>query len=94
MSDLPSAAELEEITAGAAPPAPGVVLCECLARDGLQHEERIIPAAEKIAMIDRIAECGFRRIEITSFAHPQQVPQFADAEAVLRGVRRRPGVLV
>ncbi len=93
MSDLPTAAELEEITAGASPPAPGVVLCECLARDGLQHEERIVPAAAKIALIDRIADCGFRRIEITSFAHPQQVPQFADAEAVLRGVRRRPGVL-
>jgi hydroxymethylglutaryl-CoA lyase len=93
MSDLPTAAELEEITAGASPPAPGVVLCECLARDGLQHEERVVPAAAKIALIDRIADCGFRRIEITSFAHPQQVPQFADAEAVLRGVRRRPGVL-
>jgi hydroxymethylglutaryl-CoA lyase len=69
------------------------VICECFARDGLQHETRLVPAEAKIAMIDRIADCGFRRIEITSFAHPKHVPQFADAEAVLRGVRRRPGVL-
>jgi len=81
-----------EIALTAPPPSPGVVLCECFARDGLQHEAAVLPTEAKVAMIDRIAECGFRRIEITSFAHPGQVPQFADAEAVLRGVRRRPGV--
>ncbi|MBC4016503.1 hydroxymethylglutaryl-CoA lyase [Siccirubricoccus deserti] len=84
---------MEEIAGAAAPAAPGVVICECFARDGLQHETTLIPAEAKIAMIDRIADCGFRRIEITSFAHPKHVPQFADAEAVLKGVRRRPGVL-
>ncbi|WP_254452714.1 hydroxymethylglutaryl-CoA lyase [Roseicella sp. DB1501] len=93
MSDTPSDAEMAEIAAGAAPEAPDVVLCECFARDGLQHEAAVLPAEAKIAMIERIAGCGFRRIEITSFAHPGQVPQFADAETVLRGVRRRPGLL-
>ncbi|GGC49597.1 hydroxymethylglutaryl-CoA lyase [Siccirubricoccus deserti] len=93
MSDLPTHEEMEEIAGAAAPAAPGVVICECFARDGLQHETTLIPAEAKIAMIDRIADCGFRRIEITSFAHPKHVPQFADAEAVLKGVRRRPGVL-
>lgn len=72
---------------------PDVILCECFARDGLQHEPGTIPAAEKAAMIDRIADVGFRRIEITSFAHPKYVPQFADADAVLAAVRPRPGVL-
>jgi hydroxymethylglutaryl-CoA lyase len=93
MSDLPTHEEMEEIAGAAAPAAPGVVICECFARDGLQHETTLVSAEAKIAMIDRIADCGFRRIEITSFAHPKHVPQFADAEAVLRGVRRRPGVL-
>jgi hydroxymethylglutaryl-CoA lyase len=93
MSDLPTHEEMEEIAGAAAPAAPGVVICECFARDGLQHETTLLPAEAKIAMIDRIADCGFRRIEITSFAHPKQVPQFADAEAVLKGVRRRPDVL-
>lgn len=72
---------------------PAVILCECFARDGLQHEATILPAETKAAMLDRIADCGFRRIEITSFAHPKYIPQFADAEAVLAAVRPRPGVL-
>jgi hydroxymethylglutaryl-CoA lyase len=93
MSDLPTHEEMEEIAGATAPTGHGVVICECFARDGLQHETTLLPAEAKIAMIDRIADCGFRRIEITSFAHPKQVPQFADAETVLKGVRRRPGVL-
>jgi hydroxymethylglutaryl-CoA lyase len=93
VTDLPTAEDMEEIAAAAAPRAPEVVICECFARDGLQHEAAIIPAEAKIAMIERIADCGFRRIEITSFAHPEHVPQFADAEVVLRGVQRRPGVM-
>ncbi len=72
---------------------PDVVFCECLARDGLQHEAQVIPAAAKAAMLERIADVGFRRIEITSFAHPKYIPQFADAEEVLQAVRPRPGVL-
>ncbi len=70
-----------------------LVLCECFARDGLQHETTQISAETKIEMINRIAEVGFKRIEITSFSHPKHVPQFADAEAVLKGVKRHPGVL-
>jgi len=73
--------------------APPIILCECFARDGLQHEPGVVPAADKIAMLDRIADCGFRRIEISSFAHPKYVPQFADVDAVLQGVAPRPGVL-
>ena len=70
-----------------------LVLCECFARDGLQHETAAIPAEAKIAMINRIAEVGFKRIEITSFSHPKHVPQFADAEQVLKGVKRYDDVL-
>ncbi|MCO6415506.1 hydroxymethylglutaryl-CoA lyase [Siccirubricoccus sp. KC 17139] len=93
MSDIPSEEEMAEIAGAPGEGAARVILCECFARDGLQHEARIIPAEAKIAMIERIADCGFRRIEITSFSHPTHVPQFADAEQVLKGVRRRPGVL-
>ncbi|WP_235907709.1 hydroxymethylglutaryl-CoA lyase [Siccirubricoccus phaeus] len=93
MSDVPTEEEMAEIAGTAGEGAPRIILCECFARDGLQHEERTVPAEAKIAMIERIATCGFRRIEITSFSHPTHVPQFADAEQVLRGVRRRPGVL-
>lgn len=75
------------------PAARDVIFCECFARDGLQHEPRTVPAEDKAAMLTRIADCGFPRIEITSFAHPKYVPQFADADAVLAAVPPRPGVL-
>src|SRR5512132_2277882 len=74
-------------------PLPGrVVLGECWARDGLQSEERIVPTDAKVEMIARMAEAGFTEIEATSFAHPKYLPQFADAEEVLRRIPRKPGV--
>jgi hydroxymethylglutaryl-CoA lyase len=61
-------------------------------RDGLQIEPRLIPAAQKIALIDRLTATGLRRIEVSSFVHPKVVPQLADAEAVFAGITRGPGV--
>ena len=58
-------------------------------RDGLQSEPGIVPTPTKIAFIERAIECGLRRIEVASFVNPQRVPQMADAEDVLRGLRRR-----
>ena len=69
-----------------------VTVCECWARDGLQSMPVLVPTAEKIAMIDRVTAAGFRKVEVTSFSHPQLLPQFADAAEVLRGIVRRPGV--
>lgn len=68
------------------------VLCECFARDGLQHEPAFIPTAVKRALIERFAALGFRRIEATSYSNPKVVPQFADASELLRGLPRREGV--
>ena len=61
-------------------------------RDGLQNEKAVIPTDKKIALIDLLSDAGFDRIEVTSFVSPKWVPQLADAEAVLAGIRRRPGV--
>lgn len=61
-------------------------------RDGLQNEKRLIPAADKIALVDLLSRAGFRRIEVTSFVSPKWVPQMADAAEVLAGITRQPGV--
>lgn len=61
-------------------------------RDGLQNEARLIPAADKIALVDLLSGAGFRRIEVTSFVSPKWVPQMADAAQVLGGIARVPGV--
>jgi hydroxymethylglutaryl-CoA lyase len=70
-----------------------VVICESFARDGLQHETQFVPTEKKVEAIELFAEIGFRRIEATSFSHPERVPQFADAEEVLRRIKRRDGVV-
>lgn len=69
----------------------GVTLCECFARDGLQHEPAFVPTAVKRALIERFAALGFHRIEATSYANPKIVPQFADASELLRSLPRRQG---
>ena len=61
-------------------------------RDGLQNEKRLIPAAEKIALVDALSACGFRRIEVASFVSPRWVPQMADGAAVMAGLTRAEGV--
>ena len=60
-------------------------------RDGLQNEARMIPAADKIALVDLLSGAGFKRIEVASFVSPKWVPQMADAAEVLAGIQRRPG---
>jgi hydroxymethylglutaryl-CoA lyase len=69
-----------------------VTLCECFARDGLQHEPAFIPTAAKRALVERFADIGFPRVEATSYSNPKLVPQFADASELLRGLVRSPGV--
>ena len=61
-------------------------------RDGLQNEAREIPVAEKIALVDRLSEAGFRRIECASFVSPKWVPQMAGSGEVLAGIRRAEGI--
>jgi hydroxymethylglutaryl-CoA lyase len=69
-----------------------VVLCECFARDGLQHEPAFVPTATKRALVERFAALGFPRVEATSYSNPKVVPQFADASELLRTLSRRSGV--
>ncbi|HJT62904.1 MAG TPA: hydroxymethylglutaryl-CoA lyase [Burkholderiales bacterium] len=71
---------------------PAVVLCECFARDGLQHEPAFVPTATKRALIERFAALGFPRVEATSYSNPKVVPQFADASEVLKSIERKPDV--
>ena len=71
---------------------PDVTLCECFARDGLQHEPQFVPTAAKRALVERFAALGFPRVEATSYSNPKVVPQFADASDLLKSIQRKPGV--
>jgi len=61
-------------------------------RDGLQAESAIVGTDDKLRFIELLSDAGLREIETTSFVSPTAVPQLADAEAVLAGIHRRPGV--
>jgi Isopropylmalate/homocitrate/citramalate synthases len=60
-------------------------------RDGLQNEKRLIPAHQKIELINLLSDAGFEKIEATSFVSPKWVPQLADAAEVMAGITRRKG---
>jgi hydroxymethylglutaryl-CoA lyase len=69
-----------------------VTLCECFARDGLQHEPAFVPTATKRALVERFAALGFARVEATSYSNPKVVPQFADVSELLKSIERKAGV--
>jgi hydroxymethylglutaryl-CoA lyase len=66
-----------------------VTLCECFARDGLQHEPAFVPTAIKRALVERFAALGFPRVEATSYSNPKVVPQFADASELMKSLEKR-----
>jgi hydroxymethylglutaryl-CoA lyase len=61
-------------------------------RDGFQNERETIATADKVALIDRLARTGLKRIEITSFVRASVIPQLADANEVLTATDVPPGV--
>ncbi|XP_059616743.1 hydroxymethylglutaryl-CoA lyase, mitochondrial isoform X2 [Phlebotomus argentipes] len=61
-------------------------------RDGLQNEPKILPAATKIELINRLSDTGLKTIEATSFVSPKWVPQMADNMEVLKGIAKKAGV--
>jgi hydroxymethylglutaryl-CoA lyase len=71
---------------------PRVYIQEVSARDGFQMETRFIPTEQKIAYIDRLSHAGLSKIEVTSFTSPKSIPTLADADAVVAGITRVPGV--
>ena len=60
-------------------------------RDGLQIEDRTIPVADKIRLLDALSETGLTEIAVGSFVSPKWTPQMAEVEAVIRGFHPRPG---
>jgi hydroxymethylglutaryl-CoA lyase len=68
-------------------------LNEVATRDGFQNEAAFIDTDDKIALIDTLSACGYAKIEVTSFTSPKAIPALRDAEAVMHGIKRSPGVV-
>ncbi len=69
-----------------------VTIVEVGPRDGLQNESRVLSTDDKVTLVNRLSEAGFRHIEVSSFVHPKWIPTLADADEVLARITRRPGV--
>lgn len=65
---------------------------DVVARDGFQMEPNFIPTDDKVALIDALSQCGFAKIEATSFTSPKAIPMLRDAEEVMRRIQRVQGV--
>jgi hydroxymethylglutaryl-CoA lyase len=55
-------------------------------RDGFQNEPEVVATADKVRLIELLANTGLRRLEVTSFVRPDVIPQLADAADVLAAV--------
>ncbi|WP_321905568.1 hydroxymethylglutaryl-CoA lyase [Paraburkholderia tropica] len=80
----------EDGTSAALPASVRIV--EVGPRDGLQNEAALVATADKIALIERLANAGLAHIEAAAFVSPRWVPQMADGAQVLGGIERRKGV--
>ena len=61
-------------------------------REGFQSEKKMIPVADKVRLIEALAETGLHHIQAASFVSPKIVPGWADAEDVVAGFTPKEGV--
>ena len=61
-------------------------------REGFQFEKGPIATARKIELVDALSKTGLKQIQVCSFVNPKNVPGMADAEEVVKGFTRQPGV--
>lgn len=65
---------------------------EVVTRDGFQNEPEFVTTDAKVALIDELSDCGYAKIEVTSFTSAKAIPMLRDAEEVMGRIRRVPGV--
>jgi hydroxymethylglutaryl-CoA lyase len=71
---------------------PDVTFVETLPRDGLPCIKRVT-TSDKIRFIDKLGEIGLTRIDCVAFTHPRIIPEYADAELVLKGIKKKPNII-
>ena len=62
-------------------------------RDGLQAESAFVPSDDKIALVNSLSRTGLAKIEVTAFVSPKAIPALSDAQTVMLGIERVPGVI-
>jgi hydroxymethylglutaryl-CoA lyase len=65
---------------------------EVVMRDGFQMEPEFVPTDTKVALTDALSQCGYAKIEVTSFTSAKAIPMLRDAEEVMGRIQRHSGV--
>ena len=65
---------------------------DVVTRDGFQIEPNFIPTDTKVELVDALSQCGYAKIEVTSFTSAKSIPMLRDAEEVMGRIQRIPGV--
>src|SRR2546423_15395145 len=61
-------------------------------REGFQIEPGPISTADKIKLIEALAETGLKHIQVCSFVNQRLVPGWADAEPAVAAFQAKPGI--
>lgn len=69
-----------------------ILIREVGPREGVQILKDVIPTDKKLQLIEALKESGVKEIEVTSFVRPDKVPQMADAELLVKSLKRQSGV--
>jgi hydroxymethylglutaryl-CoA lyase len=64
-----------------------ITIGDITVRDGFQHEEKFIPTEAKLWLAEQLILSGFKHIEVTNFGNPSGMPQFKDADELMKGIR-------
>ncbi len=64
-----------------------VVFGDITVRDGFQHEEKFIPTEAKLWVLEQLILAGVKHMEVTNFGPPKFMPQFKDADELMKAVR-------
>ena len=65
---------------------------EVVTRDGFQMEPAFVPTDTKVELINELSQCGYSKIEVTSFTSAKAIPMLRDAEEVMGRIERAPNL--
>lgn len=69
-----------------------VTIKEMGPRDGLQNEKNVVPTDIKVEFINRLSQCGYKSIEVTSFVSPKAIPQMGDNSHVFETIEKHQNI--
>lgn len=65
-----------------------VTIGDITIRDGFQHEDKYIPLEAKVWLGEELILAGLKHIELTNMGNPVGMPQFRDADQLLKQLRK------